>query len=377
MKPRSFGGIEDMSDDVNSNQSEQLTPNEVSKTSSYGADFDKKISEARAKRAEVLSAREMVRNAHPQKVDKTVMFGSTRHNKLRQNKPVHTTDPETPWVKLTGANAVRAVLVFAGAAGFGLGVVLGVGVLLGVGIPASNGAGGDQVAHADVAPLELQPEVVELDLDAPKSEASYFAEATPESEFDAILVSYDMLDMNMPEAPLLLGEDLTLILEPVATVSLPTFSSVSYMRGDIEHEDAVELRTIPAVDAMAEQIALAVAEAPQQAQFFMHAPDGLTDAQLRRYISQIEASGVEVAEVGRESFRVSTTHLRYYSPQTAEVAMEVAQEMGVEARDFSQNVSNNARIEVWVAGRPVEDDTSKQTSRGFFSWLSEDRRDQR
>lgn len=364
-----------MSDDVNSNESEKLTPEEMSKTSSYGADFDKKISEARAKRAEVLSAREMVRNAHPHKVDKTVMFGSTRHTKLHPNKPAQTTDSETPWLNLSGANAVRAVLVFAGAAGFGMGVVLGVGVLLGVGLPATSGT--DQVAGVEAAPLEPQPEVVQRELDAPQNEASYFAETTPEPEFDAVLVSYDMLDMNMPEPPLLLGEDLTPVLEPVATVSLPTFSSVSYMRSDIEREDAVELRTIPVVDALAEQIALAVAETPQEAQFFMHAPDGLTDAQLRRYISQIEASGVEVAEVGRESFRVSTTHLRYYSPHTADVAMEVAQDMGVEARDFSENVSNNARIEVWVAGRPIEDEANKQTSRGFFSWLSEDRRDQR
>ncbi len=362
-----------MSDDDSRNQSEfMLDDPEASRVStSYGADFEKKISEARAKRAEVLSARK----ASAGKVEKKVMFGSTRHNKLRLGTPQQPVAPEMPGVNLSGANAVGAVLVFAGSAGFGLGVVLGFGVLLGVGLPSVKGE--EQIAVVQTPPIEPQPEVLQLELDAQKSDAAFLDESTSETEFDAIPTSYDILDVSLSEPKGLTEKDLTPVLEPIAAVSLPSFSNVSYMRGDIAQDDAVELRTIPIVDAPVIQATRKPPETPKPAQFFMHAPDGLSDRQLQRYISNVEGSGAEVVEVGRESFRVSTTHLRYYSPHTAEAAMEVAREMGVEARDFSENVHKNARVEVWVAGRPKSDESDKQTSRGFFSWLNEERRDTR
>ncbi|GFE50473.1 hypothetical protein So717_22260 [Roseobacter cerasinus] len=108
--------------------------------------------------------------------------------------------------------------------------------------------------------------------------------------------------------------------------------------------------------------------APLGAEFFLHAPDGLTQSKLNAQVAQLEGSGVILAGIGREGFRVSKTHLRYYSPETASLAQAVAEKLGVEARDFTQGNGNTQRIEVWVSGRPkAAPEAPKPT--GFFARL--------
>lgn len=104
------------------------------------------------------------------------------------------------------------------------------------------------------------------------------------------------------------------------------------------------------------------------AEFFLHAPDGLTQSKLNAQVAELEGSGVILAGIGREGFRVSQTHLRYYSPETAALAQAVAEKLGVEARDFTQGSGNAKRIEVWVSGRPkAAPEPPKPT--GFFARL--------
>ncbi|THH35287.1 hypothetical protein E4Z66_15830 [Aliishimia ponticola] len=89
-------------------------------------------------------------------------------------------------------------------------------------------------------------------------------------------------------------------------------------------------------------------------QVFMHVSNNVTNAKQTAFMSQLDRAGLEIANVDQESFLISTTHLRFYSEGLAEAAQEVAQKLGVEARDFSHlEGPDKGRIELWLAGPAV------------------------
>lgn len=83
---------------------------------------------------------------------------------------------------------------------------------------------------------------------------------------------------------------------------------------------------------------------------YVHAPESVTEAVLAERMTLLGNTGITVAPVERESYKVSATHLRFYSKTDADVAKALADEMGVPARDFTKNGAKPGRIEIYLAG---------------------------
>jgi len=83
---------------------------------------------------------------------------------------------------------------------------------------------------------------------------------------------------------------------------------------------------------------------------YVHAPESVTETALAERMAMLGSTGITVAPVERESYKVSATHLRYYSKADADVATALADEMGVTARDFTKNGAKPGRIEIYLAG---------------------------
>jgi hypothetical protein len=84
----------------------------------------------------------------------------------------------------------------------------------------------------------------------------------------------------------------------------------------------------------------------------MHVPNGVPRSRINELAGLLDGLSVDIAKIGREGFRVSTTHLRYYSDSTADFAQKLAADLGVEARSFSNTRVDPERVELWVRGWP-------------------------
>lgn len=138
------------------------------------------------------------------------------------------------------------------------------------------------------------------------------------------------------------------IIEPVYHIPMSNQDNSDVMRSLVS-------MTVPETDDLVlsgDLVSSSVSE--PKPSFFVHAPESVTDQAMNAYIAQLEDLGYPISRIGRESFRVSATHLRYYSPDSAEIAQSVAASLGVKSRDFSQDSNNSSRIEVWLAGTSLE-----------------------
>ncbi|WP_299409192.1 hypothetical protein [uncultured Roseobacter sp.] len=95
------------------------------------------------------------------------------------------------------------------------------------------------------------------------------------------------------------------------------------------------------------------------------APTNVKSDALDRNAEILTATGFPVASVNRVNFKVSKTHVRYYSPQDEQVAQAVAAEVGGIARDFTgaRNSAPPGRIEVWMAGNRAFASTNNRPKR--------------
>lgn len=82
------------------------------------------------------------------------------------------------------------------------------------------------------------------------------------------------------------------------------------------------------------------------------APTDVPDARIAKTTEHLQLTGFPVADGNWINFKVSTTHIRYYSEQDEMVALAVAETLGITARDFShiENVPPAGRIDVWIQG---------------------------
>ena len=309
----------------------------------FAADWQDRVTEARAKREKLLAARNKDTSA-------------VTPSEATDEDPETTQEEETQVVRngllsrLTAADLRMPIFVFAGAAGLGLGVTLGVGILIGIGTPLE-----EPQTQAAVAVPSQTMEYSEMPA----------VEAPVETLVPTEIVAAKLADFpDLPDVP-----QSFFAPQPgtSAAINLPEISAVQYMRADTDLAIAAALRSLPVAPG-AEDMDYGGSGA-ENLQFFIHAPDGIPNATLQGYVAALDDAGIDVAEIGRESFRVSATHLRYYSPETAAVAEAVARDLGVEARDFSENAQNAERIEVWVAGRPKPSDDVEEPRSGFFARL--------
>ncbi len=225
--------------------------------------------------------------------------------------------------------AAKAVLVFVAAVGFGIGSIFAAGMLSDSPAPLI----------ASSAKATVPPQIAEMEM--PTAIASVAAPlATP--------IEYGSQAVQVPDklvAPVISLEE---------TAPISEFSQAIFTRAVMKPLDTDALRDLPDRLALEVDKIASLAKDRQPFRVFVHAPDGIPSNELNEYVSELEASGIEVAKIGREPFYVSKTHLRFYSEGNAESARSVARSLDVEARDFSQSASSLDRIEVWVAGRPTD-----------------------
>ncbi|MGZ2255949.1 hypothetical protein ACVC7O_01495 [Roseobacter sp. A03A-229] len=88
---------------------------------------------------------------------------------------------------------------------------------------------------------------------------------------------------------------------------------------------------------------------------FTYAPSSVTKDVLDQKLSDLKTTGFPLAETSRVNFKVSKTHIRYYTAADETVARAIAETVGGTARDFTREkiTSPSGRIEIWMAGTRV------------------------
>ncbi|MGZ2256528.1 hypothetical protein [Roseobacter sp. A03A-229] len=83
----------------------------------------------------------------------------------------------------------------------------------------------------------------------------------------------------------------------------------------------------------------------------VYAPDAVPAGQLEGKLIQLANTGLTVENVQRVEFAVSTPHIRYYNAEDSIPAQALAEELSIEARDFTADQSGPVGlIEVWFEG---------------------------
>lgn len=302
--------------------------------------LEARLMAARAKRALALAERKDGTGKTPKNAEQKIKAPAQFEPAVLPSVAEGARAPEelTPFAK-------KAVLVFIGATGLGLGGVLALGMLAGFGtlhnVPAFE-AKTVALAPSDVAQSALLP-------------AKTAPEALPAKEVSETPRLVGMIDKDLGEDPLPVTLASAFPHQPTIgdqSLDMPMISKVVYMHAETDADTALRLRSLPqAPDAIADDSVefLLVDKTPR---VFMHAPNGISDFSLQTLVYDLEKSGFDVSKIGREDFRVSSTHVRYFSPQSQDYAMTLANKLGIDARDFSQDVVIPGRIELWIAGRP-------------------------
>lgn len=302
------------------------------------ASWEKRLNAARAKREKVLSSRSFAKKG------KVLLAG--KRKPAQQPNPVLAARPKTRefGFRLTGSDAVKALLIFAGGVGLGLGAVLGIGILIGLGTTVDRQA--VQVAGLTSPNVQTQtpPEIIEEPLAPLHSVLPAATETEGTIARQPNAAPSTVLTASLEQADL-----------PRPPHAIPAYTRLSYVvpEGAPDSVQAGRVLSQPIASPASDLPAL-----PAVQRYFIHAPTGVSDATVQRYVGLVETSGVDIAAIGREAFRVSSTHLRYYGADTKPAAMALAADLGVEARDFSQNAQVPGRIEIWLAGRPKEVSTA-------------------
>jgi hypothetical protein len=295
--------------------------------------WQSRLAEARAKRQQAIAARQGKSNAIADQVpDARAVSVKKRPAPL---------EPILPEGKVTSAwkeYVTRPALVFTAGVGVGVGAILGLWLLA------------DAVATKAASPTSATAVMQPAEIASVAPVAIIAATSIPASRVPATV---DLV--NVP------SEAVPPVSQSADPRLPPEITNVVYMRADIAPDEAQALRSLPVVPGADPSQAL-----PERPQVYVHAPSGVSSDRMGVYLGEIEQAGAEVVKVGREEFHVSTTHLRYYNAASAGQAAEIADRLGVEARDFSNVTSGTNRIEIWVAGRPRQTPAPKPEPTNFF-----------
>jgi len=83
----------------------------------------------------------------------------------------------------------------------------------------------------------------------------------------------------------------------------------------------------------------------------LHAPSSIEQDALETQIRRIEETGFTLQKTVRPSFKISKPHLRFYNESDRALTTLIAEEMGIDVRDFSSVNARAGLIEVWLAGQ--------------------------
>lgn len=294
----------------------------------FDQDWKERLNEARAKRDQVLSKRKAevltASPAGPLRPKQNQSDATPEVAFVEDHADVAATQPSVVQTALRSGPVYKLLLAFSAATGIGLGVTLGIGALGTFGgpnaadtVPATAAAVPQDAAAITAQPLQAAPDVAAVSV----------AWAAP-------------VWTDQPSG------------STQFSANLPEITAVQYVSATTSALDQSWADSLPSAPALPDTLTDAGTLTGLTPRFFVHVPNGVPEGKLQAYIAQVESEGLEVGSIGRESFRVSTTHLRYYSPAVADAAHSAAAALGVEARDFSQSGLQTGRIEIWIAGRP-------------------------
>lgn len=299
--------------------------------------FESRLVEARARREKVLAERGAQSGTLSMKPTEKLSSDAQKPKTQQADQtlgqkrglgPLSASPSMTPSLP-SKSLAVKAMLVLIAAVGFGFGSTLAARMLS---VPP-EAAVTSEVA-ANVAPQAS-------DIKQPTEAAS-------------LTISVSTLT---DRGPYVVYPEATLVPPDVSSEeAAPTleFSKAKFTRAEIKPLDTNTLRNLPDQLTLEAGKIATLTEGGEPVRVFVHAPDGVPQNALDEYVAELNASGARVATIGREPFRVSKTHLRFYSEDNAQNARSLARSLDIEARNFSQSGASLDRIEVWVAGQPLQ-----------------------
>jgi hypothetical protein len=92
------------------------------------------------------------------------------------------------------------------------------------------------------------------------------------------------------------------------------------------------------------------AEDAQKYGLILLAPDKVKDADLNDFSARLGETGLPLQNTKKVGFTISKPHIRFYSDNTRLIATSLAEDLGIEARDFTSGNRQSTGIEVWMAG---------------------------
>ncbi len=342
--------------------------------------WEERLDVARAQRERALA-----RHLSAKKARKTSQVGD---DDLRQEPGLHKADhtdasvltaaasdvaltvPQTDASFATTDHVGRTLLVAMACFGsLGFGLALGAGALLGIAAlrpsapveaaaqEAGPAAEDSAAMYADSAPVQ----VVALPAPALAPEPTPIAvtPVTPEDPVTPVALEPSADMVVKAKAPAFLVE------------TLPTTRPPSPAEGVLSLVAWLPLQPVVATDPTGDAAALPVSPPdplpgqdwtladklgatgrnPSALDLRVYAPDAVPEARLKSNLSRLARTGLDVENLQRVDFAVSTGHIRYYNPEDSTPAQALAEELGIAARDFSREQSGPVGlIEVWFAG---------------------------
>lgn len=83
---------------------------------------------------------------------------------------------------------------------------------------------------------------------------------------------------------------------------------------------------------------------------YLFSPDSLSETVIGDFETQLDATGLALRKTQQVGFKISKTHIRYYTDGDARLSQELANELGIIARDFTAQGGPDGRIEIWMKG---------------------------
>ncbi len=301
-------------------------------SAAVGLSLETKLANAREKRARILAARQAE---------------AKRKGKSKKSQGLSKTEGAEPASvrhqlseRFSFGFAGTVLLVFVGSLGFGFGVSFGASAITGARVlPVAS------EASAAAAEPGLVPSVAAVSTTALADTGENTLTVDPEkaafliARTDNVAIAVDVESYAALQSPVTVG---------IEALVLPQINKVVYLSSAFA-APAVPMRDEVRAALPAENLGDAVATIGTP--IYLQVPNGISQQRLNAYIAELERSGFGTARIGRVAFRVSKTHLRFYTDDVASDAATVAAGLGIEARDFTSIGSDSQRLEIYVQGR--------------------------
>jgi len=143
-------------------------------------------------------------------------------------------------------------------------------------------------------------------------------------------------------------------------LTLPVAPTLAAFPPEVDTWNGVPIRPV-ARPTLASKMGY-VGEKAETVNLVMHAPSGIEQDALDAQTQRVNGTGFVLARTVRPQFKISKSHLRFYSEGDRELASAIATEMGFALRDFSSTNAQPGLIEIWLEGGPTPGATKPSTT---------------